>query len=109
MKRIALPIAAAVIAGAFAMVAHSQAPEQTQPPSMMERNQTTLLWQTQATADQKSQGCLSCHEGVEPMHVSGAVRLGCVDCHGGDPTAVFSGAQPTSPDQQSSDYQSVKN
>jgi hypothetical protein len=107
MKRIALPIAAAVIASAFAMVAHSQAPEQTQPPSMMERNQTTLLWQTQATADQKSQGCLTCHEGVEPMHVSGAVRLGCTDCHGGDATASYSGA-PVSPGQENSDYTSVK-
>ena len=33
----------------------------------------------------KSEGCISakCHVGIEPMHVSPAVRLGCTDCHGG--------------------------
>jgi hypothetical protein len=36
----------------------------------------------------KSAGCLSCHEGIEPMHQSAAVRLGCVDCHGGDASAT---------------------
>ena len=36
----------------------------------------------------KSDGCLSCHVRTdEPtMHVSPAVRLGCIDCHGGDVT-----------------------
>src|SRR5436309_11493257 len=32
--------------------------------------------------------CLSCHKNIEPMHESGAVRLGCTDCHGGDATAT---------------------
>src|SRR5439155_4130337 len=41
--------------------------------------------QTQATADAKSAGCLQCHQGVEPMHSSPAVVLGCTDCHGGNP------------------------
>jgi hypothetical protein len=33
----------------------------------------------------KSEGCISakCHVGIEPMHASAAVRLGCTDCHGG--------------------------
>ncbi|HVT43221.1 MAG TPA: hypothetical protein VMT00_02415 [Thermoanaerobaculia bacterium] len=44
--------------------------------------------QTEAQAAVKSQGCLSCHEGVEPMHVSPAVKLGCTDCHGGDARVV---------------------
>ena len=42
--------------------------------------------QTQAQADGKSAGCLSCHHGVEPMHKSSFVVLGCTDCHGGDAT-----------------------
>ena len=42
--------------------------------------------QTQAQADAKSTGCLSCHHGVEPMHKSPFVVLGCTDCHGGDAT-----------------------
>ena len=41
----------------------------------------------QSPEDQRSKsvGCESsnCHTGIEPMHVSPAVRLGCTDCHGG--------------------------
>jgi hypothetical protein len=42
--------------------------------------------QTQAEADRKSRGCLECHAGVEPMHLSKNVVLGCTDCHGGNAT-----------------------
>jgi|CZKQ01.1.fsa_nt_gi hypothetical protein len=41
--------------------------------------------QTQAEANAKSIGCLQCHKGVEPMHKSENVVLGCTDCHGGNP------------------------
>ena len=44
--------------------------------------------QTQVQADVKSRGCLTCHAGIEPMHASPAVKLGCTDCHGGDATAT---------------------
>ena len=55
--------------------------------------------QTQAEADAKSNGCLECHHGVEPMHRSKYVVLGCTDCHGGDAgkgakDAVVDGAIP---------------
>lgn len=40
--------------------------------------------QTQAEADAKSANCMECHKGVEPMHKSAAVVLGCTDCHGGN-------------------------
>ena len=40
--------------------------------------------QSQADADKKSHGCLECHAGVEPMHASPNVVLGCTDCHGGN-------------------------
>jgi len=43
-----------------------------------------LLQQTRAEADAKSAGCLSCHQGIEPMHESGQVNLACIDCHGGN-------------------------
>ena len=45
-----------------------------------------LLRQTVQDAAAKSAGCLSakCHVGIEPMHVSPAVHLGCTDCHGGN-------------------------
>lgn len=39
--------------------------------------------QTPAEAALKSRGCLECHAGVEPMHASPNVILGCTDCHGG--------------------------
>ncbi len=42
--------------------------------------------QSQADADKKSRGCLECHAGVEPMHTSKNVVLGCTDCHGGNAT-----------------------
>jgi len=42
--------------------------------------------QSQANADAKSVGCLTCHEQTDSnsMHLSIAVNLGCTDCHGGD-------------------------
>src|SRR5579872_1312034 len=45
-----------------------------------------LLRQTADAAAAKSAGCQSakCHVGIEPMHVSPAIHLGCTDCHGGN-------------------------
>ncbi|NQZ46879.1 MAG: hypothetical protein HRT63_05050 [Erythrobacter sp.] len=42
--------------------------------------------QTQAEADAKSEGCLTCHRASDAptMHESSAVVLGCTDCHGGN-------------------------
>ncbi|MFM8985748.1 MAG: hypothetical protein ACKONH_06795, partial [Planctomycetia bacterium] len=47
-----------------------------------------LSRQTAAEAVLKSQGCVSCHQGVGDMHRSPNVHLGCTDCHGGDARAV---------------------
>jgi len=49
------------------------------PPAPME--------QTQAQADGKSAGCVSCHTASDAasMHNSPAIVLGCSDCHGGSP------------------------
>ena len=45
-----------------------------------------LLLQSQADADGKSTGCLTCHAATDSptMHTTGTVRLGCTDCHGGN-------------------------
>jgi hypothetical protein len=50
----------------------------------------TLLQQSKQEEMRKSESCISakCHVGIEPMHVSPAVRLGCTDCHGGDATTT---------------------
>lgn len=46
------------------------------------------LTQDDAAVDAKSSGCYSCHVKTdEPsMHATPAVKLGCVDCHGGNAT-----------------------
>ncbi len=48
-----------------------------------------LSRQTKAMATQKSAGCVGCHQQVHDPHFKfETVRLGCVDCHGGDPSAT---------------------
>jgi len=56
----------------------------------------SLKRQTQAEADRKSAGCVSCHVGIEPMHESKRVKLGCTDCHGGNVGVSANGAAPGS-------------
>jgi hypothetical protein len=48
-----------------------------------------LINQTHAQADAKSVACLACHHGIEDMHGSPNVVLGCADCHGGNATAAL--------------------
>ncbi len=45
-----------------------------------------LIDQPRADADRKSAGCIECHKGIEDMHASTHVVLGCTDCHGGNAT-----------------------
>src|SRR5882757_5016454 len=49
-------------------------------------SESTLLLQSQDEAARKSAGCLTCHTATDSptMHLTGTVRLGCTDCHGGD-------------------------
>ncbi|MBI4611635.1 MAG: hypothetical protein HY726_21820 [Candidatus Rokubacteria bacterium] len=44
-----------------------------------------LSKQTQADADRKSAGCVTCHTKTDSpsMHMATTVKLGCIDCHGG--------------------------
>ena len=53
--------------------------------------------QSQAEADRKSAGCLSCHTQTDArsMHSAPSVRLGCTDCHGGDAAVRKAGAEGT--------------
>jgi len=79
-------IAAAALSGAtlllFAAWTHDDQAQQTtnQLPALRRQNR--------AEADAKSTGCVACHQGIEPMHVSGAVNLGCADCHGGNASVM---------------------
>jgi len=62
------------------------------------RANRALLRQTPAAEEAKSRGCLTCHHGIEPMHASSAVKLGCTDCHGGNAESLLpQGATPDSP------------
>ncbi len=51
----------------------------------------TLFGQSQADADRKSAGCVSCHTDTDSrtMHTTDTVRLGCIDCHGGDASVAI--------------------
>ncbi len=87
---------AALIFGLFAPQSSVRAQNQAGP--------ALLINQTQADADRKSAGCVSCHVGVDQptMHTTGTVRLGCVDCHTGDASvAVPAGAKVGSPEYES--------
>jgi len=64
-----------------------------------------LLRQTQAEADAKSIGCLSCHVGIEPMHAQEEVKLGCSDCHGGNSTVGVGQATPGSAEYKAAMHQ----
>jgi hypothetical protein len=44
-----------------------------------------------------AEGCLACHNGIEPMHASGAVRLSCTECHGGNAAATTKDAAHVRP------------
>jgi hypothetical protein len=57
--------------------------ETTTPPATLPPPNS--IDQSQAEADRKSVGCISCHAGIESMHPSAQVVLGCADCHGGNP------------------------
>jgi len=76
MKRITIAIAMVVVTLAVIRIRAQSSP-----------NLPPLMRQTQSEADAKSAGCLSCHQGIEPMHASAAVKLACTDCHGGDGNA----------------------
>jgi hypothetical protein len=60
----------------------AQAPEPLAPHA---KPTVAPPFQTQAEADEKSAGCVSCHSPMDAatMHQSPGVVLGCTDCHGG--------------------------
>ena len=75
-----------VAATAFVCVAAGRS---ATPAASSEGSENILLLQSQAEADRKSGGCLTCHTSTDSptMHLSGTVRLGCTDCHGGNSEA----------------------
>ena len=71
----ALPLMAALLCSHAVVAAESATP-------------TSLRGQTDADVEKSSAGCMSCHTTTDnrSMHSTPAVKLGCADCHGGDPT-----------------------
>jgi hypothetical protein len=61
---------------------------------------------TDEEVDRASRGCVSCHtdSDARSMHVSQAVKLGCVDCHGGDASAPA----PAGLDRKSAQYAQIR-
>src|SRR5207253_1613736 len=68
--------------------AEEEKPAEAQPekPAAPELPESPLRRQSQADADKKSAGCMTCHSKTDSqsMHTSTAVKLGCIDCHGGN-------------------------
>src|SRR4051812_10117816 len=54
------------------------------PPGMWEID---LRNQSDQDIARKNGTCVQCHQGVGDPHMENTARLGCVDCHGGNPTA----------------------
>ncbi|NGZ94858.1 MAG: hypothetical protein CV089_01770 [Nitrospira sp. WS110] len=74
--------------------------EQTLPSSAIVGLPGDILRQTDDEVTAKNTGCVSCHtqNDAPTMHLSSAVRLACVDCHGGQSNAVVpKDAAPGSP------------
>jgi hypothetical protein len=80
--------AAASLVGAFALVTTMTVRAETEAA-----REAPPRRQSQADADAKSVGCVSCHTATDQktMHASDSVVLGCADCHGGDATVQANG------------------
>jgi hypothetical protein len=76
-----LLLAAAALGSAQLIAAEGEKPRDI----VYEKTPPAPRAQTQAEADAKSAGCITCHSASDAwtMHVSSAVVLGCTDCHGG--------------------------
>ena len=90
-RRGAVLLGVALLFGLTLLPGNRTSAADAEPPS-------PLLRQTRGEANQKSQGCITCHVGIEPMHETGTVKLGCVDCHGGNVDVASGGASPGSPE-----------
>jgi hypothetical protein len=60
-------------------------PREIKQPNEARLHSRNRIDQTVHEAFLKSRGCLECHKGIEEMHASPHVVLGCTDCHGGNP------------------------
>ena len=67
----------------------------------------TPLQQTEADVLQKSSGCVTCHvnNDLPSMHSNPAVKIGCVDCHGGDSAIALQGNL----ERESAEYNDLMN
>ncbi|MGI8942660.1 MAG: hypothetical protein ACR2FJ_00215, partial [Qipengyuania sp.] len=88
VRHLTLVFALLVFAGALA-VGGPRAAEGEKPVKRDYTRVTAPPAPAQQTFDEmmaKSDGCLSCHVRTDAptMHETPAVRLGCIDCHGGD-------------------------
>lgn len=83
---VAVLLAALAALLATAWVAWSDPADETHPFSAA--GPPAPISQSREQAEARSQGCLSCHRGIEPIHASASVRLACSDCHGGNNDAA---------------------
>jgi len=76
--------------GAGSETAAVMGPATSEPPATapaaVPPKSPNLIDQSRDEAHRKSAGCVECHSGIEDMHASPNVVLGCTDCHGGNAT-----------------------
>jgi hypothetical protein len=80
---IAVGAAVALNIGLAVTMERPAAASSTSAPRDINASRHNIIDQSHAEADAKSAACIACHHGIEDMHGSPAVVLGCTDCHGG--------------------------
>ncbi|NIJ61798.1 multiheme c-type cytochrome [Qipengyuania flava] len=85
LSRLLLTIALTLLAGAVGLRAADKEKPVKRDYSLVTAAPAPRI-QTEAQMAAKSDGCFSCHVRTDQptMHETPAVRLGCVDCHGGN-------------------------
>ena len=85
LSRLLLAIALMLLAGAVGLRAAEKEKPVKRDYSLVTAAPAPRI-QTEAQMAAKSDGCFSCHVRTDQptMHETPAVRLGCVDCHGGN-------------------------
>jgi hypothetical protein len=94
----ALLVAVGIVA--FGVLFAAAQPPDSPAATALQRQRTAI-----AKADTLSQGCISCHLGIEPIHPTRTVQIGCTECHGGDASSV----RPSDAAPGSGPYEEAKN
>jgi hypothetical protein len=91
------PMIIATLAAAAALAAQTQRLAPTQHAALSTQHPDSTQSSVLSTQHSAPEGCVTCHTNIEPIHASGAVKLSCVDCHGGNAVATTKEAAHVKP------------